>query len=265
MPPPADVHLGPRTRMLINRSVWSASSVFPSGQEWADDTERILGFLEAQGVLDAFLPRLLAREWEGAFAEARVGYFFKRNGFKILNWEPMEVPDRPGDIDIQWMDTEPIFVEVKGPGWEGELAAEVRNDRKLLPKYINGEARVLDTTGPLVKAIHKAIPKFAAARANVVAIADDLFMSPLELPLDFLEAKIERHLSKAECVCVGGVLFLYPVKVVDRRLEYRHYFISNSAASRPLPDTVVQGLTAGNWHDRSHETEHNPAQDPDLA
>ena len=251
--------------MLINRSVWSASSVFPSGQEWADDTERILGFLEAQGVLDAFLPRLLVREWEGAFAEARVGYFFKRNGFKILNWEPMEVPDRPGDIDIQWMDTEPIFVEVKGPGWEGELAAEVRNDRKLLPKYINGEARVLDTTGPLVKAIDKAIPKFAAARANVVAIADDLFMSPLELPLDFLEAKIERHLSKAECVCVGGVLFLYPVKVVDRPLEYRHYFISNSAASRPLPDTVVQGLTAGNWHDRSHETEHNPAQDPDLA
>ena len=87
--------------MLIDRSAWSASSVFPSGQEWADDTERILGFLEAQGVLETFLPRLLAREWEGAFAEARVGYFFKRNGFKVLNWEPMKVPDRPGDIDIQ--------------------------------------------------------------------------------------------------------------------------------------------------------------------
>ena len=122
MPPPADVHLGPRTRLLIDRSAWSASSVFPSGQEWADDTERILGFLEAQGVLETFLPRLLAREWEGAFAEARVGYFFKRNGFKVLNWEPMKVPDRPGDIDIQWMETEPIFVEVKGPGWKGELA-----------------------------------------------------------------------------------------------------------------------------------------------
>jgi hypothetical protein len=79
-------------------------------------------------------------------------------------------------------------------------------------------------------------------------------MSPLELPHDFLEAKLERHLSNAECVCVGGVLFLYPVTGVDRPLEYRHYFISNSAASRPLPDTVVQGLTAGNWHDRSHVT-----------
>jgi hypothetical protein len=104
--------------------------------------------------------------------------------------------------------------------------------------------------GPLVTAIDKAIPKFSAARANVVAIADDLFMSPLELPRDFIEAKIERHLSKAACVCVGGVLFLYPVKVVGRGLEYRHYFINNSAASRALPDTVVQRLTASNWHDR---------------
>jgi hypothetical protein len=250
MPPPADVHLGPRTRRLIDRSVWSASSVFPSGQDWADDTERILAFLEAQGVLDAFLRRLLAREWEGAFAEARVGYFFKCNGFKILEWEPLEVPDHPGDIDIQWMDSEPIFVEVKGPGWEGVLAPEVRNDRKLLPKYINGEARFVDTAGPLVRTIDKAIPKFSAARTNIVAIVDDLFISPLELPLDFLEAKITHHLTKTECARVGGVLFLYPVKVIDRPLEYRHYFIGNSAAGRPLPDPVMQGLIAGNWRDR---------------
>jgi hypothetical protein len=89
----------------------------------------------------------------------------------------LEVPDRPGDIDIQWMDGEPIFVEVRGPGWECDLAPEVRSDRKLLPKYINGEARFVDAAGPFVKAIDKAVPKFLAARTNIVAIADDLFIS----------------------------------------------------------------------------------------
>ena len=194
--------------MLIDRSVWSGSSVFPSGQEWADDTERILGFLEAQGVFDVFLPRLLAREWEGAFAEARVGYFFKRNGFKILSWE-LALPAWSFYLHEDRLRVHPLNVDVSWTvGNLRELAPEIRNDRKLLPKYINGEARVLDTIGPLVNAIDKAIPKLSAARANVVAIADDLFMSPVELPRDFLEAKIERHLSRAECVCVGGVLSL---------------------------------------------------------
>jgi hypothetical protein len=116
MPSPVGVGLGPLTRMFIERSVWSANSEFPAHQPSADDAERIFAFLQAEGDLDNFLPRLLAREWEGAVAEARVGYSLKCNGFTILRSEPRKVKDRPGDIDIQWKGTEPIFIEVKGPG-----------------------------------------------------------------------------------------------------------------------------------------------------
>ena len=236
--------------MLLDRSVWSATSEFPAGQAWADDTERILSFLQAQGVLDALLPRLLAREWEGAYAEARVGYFFKCNAFRILKWEPLEVPDRPGDLDIQWKETEQIFVEVKGPGWEGELSDEERKTgRKNQPKYINAEARMLDTIGSIAKAIDKALPKFSPARANIVATSDDLFMSALDMPLDMLEARILRHLKETRCACVGGVLVLQVVKPSDRQLEYRHYFISNPSGTHPLSEEVVKGLKAGNWRE----------------
>jgi hypothetical protein len=182
-----------------------------------DDPERVLSFLQAQGALKALLPRLLAREWEGAYAEARVGYFFKCNGFKILKLGPEEVRDRPGDIDIQWMETEPIFVEVKGPGWKGELSQEERlTGRKDLPKYINGDARFLDTFGSLVGAIDKAIPKFSAARPNLVAIADDPFMSALQMPLDLLESRILLHLKEVRCVCVGGLLCLFASRGLHR-------------------------------------------------
>ena len=236
--------------MLIERSVWSANSEFPAHQPWADDAERILAFLQAEGVLDDFLPRLLVREWEGAFAEARVGYFLKCNGFTILRFEPREVKDRPGDIDIQWKDTEPIFVEVKGPGWEGELSDEERRGvRRNQPKYINAEARFLDTFGCLNKAIDKALPKFAASRANLVATADDLFMGATEMPLDMLEARTLKHLNEDRCTSVGGVLFLNPVVPSGRTLEYRHYFIANPKATKSLPEEVVQGLRAGNWRE----------------
>jgi len=126
MPPPSAVALGPLTRTLLDESVWSAESHFPARQEWADDTERVLTFLRDEGALEGFRARLRAREWEGAFSEARVGFFLWRNGFRILKWEPRAVADRPGDIDVQYEQTEPLFVEVKGPGWEGELTDEER-------------------------------------------------------------------------------------------------------------------------------------------
>jgi hypothetical protein len=120
-------------------------------------------------------------------------------------------------------------------------------------RNISTRKRFLDTFGSLTKAIDKALPKFAAARANLVAIADDLFMSALDMPLDMLESRISGNLKEARCACVGGVLFLYAVKPSDRALEYRHYFIGNPGASRCLPAEVTQGLRAGNWRDPDSE------------
>jgi hypothetical protein len=70
MPPPHDVKLGPISRALLARATWKDKTEYPAHQCWADELEQLLSFLEAEGVLDHFMPRLTNNEWEGALAEA---------------------------------------------------------------------------------------------------------------------------------------------------------------------------------------------------
>jgi len=248
MPPPDEVTLGPLTRTVLDKAEWRGSSQYPASQVWADEAEQIFAFLEAQGVFDRFLPRLCAREREktAAMAEARAGFFFHRNGFRILRWEPEEIKDRPGDLDVQWRDGEPIFVEVKAPDWEGELTERERRDgRKDLPKYINADGRAIAPQERVVYAIGKAIPKFAEHRANLVVVVDDLFLSPVEMSKEYLTAVVADHLADPERRLVGGVFLLNPVSY-GQFVEYRKYFVPNVGASHPLPEPVKEGLAAGN-------------------
>jgi hypothetical protein len=209
MPPPLNVELGPLTRTVLDRSVWREDSQFPAWQEWADETERILSFLVAQGQFERFLPRLRAREREGAFAEIRFAYFLHCNGFRILQWEPEGVSGRPGDLEVDWRGTGAIFIEVKGPGWEGELSPEERAKGRLAKgKNVDMEVRSVDSIGPVLYAIDKSLPKFAKDRCNLVAVVDDLFTSPTGVPLGWLTASIEKHLASPTYACVGGVFLM---------------------------------------------------------
>ena len=209
MPPPAHVVLGPRTRTVIDGAVWRRESQFPASQKWADETERVLAFLESHGVFGTFLPRLRSRERGGAFAEARVAYFFHCNGFRILAWEPEDVSRHPGDLEIQWPDTEPIFVEVKGPGWEDELSPEEREaGRKAAGKHVDMEARAVDSVGPILYAIDKCLPKLSPARCNLIVVIDDLFVSPATMPAGWIDSSINHHLAAPERSVVGAVLVM---------------------------------------------------------
>lgn len=68
-----------------------------------------------------------------------------------------------------------IFVEVKSPGWEGELAdAERKAGRTKEPKYRNGDGGAFGNWQPVQKRIIAAYPKFAPVQANLLVIADDL-------------------------------------------------------------------------------------------
>ena len=248
MPPPDEVKLGPLTRTVLDGAVWRAESPYPASQVWADEAERLFAFLETQCVFDRFLSRLRAREREktAALAEARAGFFFHRNGFRILRWEPEDVAGRPGDFDIQWRDAEPIFVEVKGPDWEGELTEDERRaGRKDLPKYINAEARVIGPQECVLYAIRKALPKLVEARANLIVVVANLFVSPVELPKDYLTLVLANGLADPTCRFFGGVFLLDPVSYGDF-VEYRKYFVPNAVAIHPLPDVVLEGLGAGN-------------------
>ncbi len=195
---------------------------------------------------ERFLPRLQARERKGALAEARAGFFFHRNGFRILCWEPVAVSNHHGDIEIQWRDNEPVFVEVKAPGWEGELSAEdLRADRKSLPKYVNAEGRIVDPAERVLYAVEKALSKLAPNRANLVVVVDDLFVSPVQLSKGYLKAVVARGLADRGCRLVGGILLLNPVSY-GRFVEYRKYFMANVGADHPMPEAVRDGLVAGN-------------------
>jgi hypothetical protein len=156
------------------------------------------------------------------------------------------VPDHPGDLDVQWRDSEPIFVEVKAPDWQGELTeVERRSGRKNLPKYINGEGRAVAPQERVIYAITKAIPKLVAHRANLVVVVDDLFVSPVEAPTQHVAAVVTEALADPDCRLVGGVFLLNPISYGEG-VEYRKHFILNAGAQHPLPDVVRDGLLAGN-------------------
>jgi hypothetical protein len=248
MPPPQDVVLGPLSRSVLDGANWRDVSKYPAWQEWADELERLLAFLVSHDQFERFLPRLRGKEsqLEGALAEIRFAYFLHCNRFRITAWEPEAVAGRPGDLEVVWQSSTPIFIEVKGPGWEGELSDEERvADRKKMGKNVDLEVRSVDSIGPTLYAINKSLPKLAADRCNVVAVVDDLFISPTGLPPGWLNGVIQRHLADSTRQKVSGVFFLKP-EMHGEPIEYLYRFIPNASATRPLPPAVLEGWIASN-------------------
>jgi hypothetical protein len=259
MPPPDSVNLGPLTASLLASSTWSRKSVYPANQSWADDTERVLEFLTRHQKLDEFLPRLRTREYEGAFAEARLAMFLAtRPNWRILDWEP-KVTTHPGDLEVEFAQTGSIFVEVKGPGWEAELTnEEVQRGRTRVPKWIHAEARSVDPIPEVQAALVKALPKLSIERSNLVSIVDDFFLSPLEIPRNLLEYRMANVFDRPEMALVGAVLFLYTVAVSEHAVMYRHYPVVNKSALRPLPAEAVDDLAADKFIDPADEPHEAP-------
>jgi hypothetical protein len=154
------------------------------------------------------------------------------------------VPGVPGDLEIVWRDTEPIFLEVKCPRWEGELTdEEIRTGRTQRPKYINAEGRPIDPAERVIYVVGKALPKFSPIRVNLAVVVDDLFVSPLDFPSDVVCGRIARELANVRYATVSGVFLLNPV-VYQAEVEYRALFIPGSG--RPLPEPVKAAFQAEN-------------------
>ena len=245
MPPPENVKLGTLTRTIVDRAVWREKHPFPAHQAWADEIERVLAFLESQNQFDRFQSRLCAWERDGALAEARAGFYFHRNGFRILQWEPVAIAKIPGDIEICWRDTEPIFLEVKCPSWEGELQKdEIMAGRTKHPKYINAEGHWIDPVERVIYAVGKSLPKFSPDRPNLVVVVDDLFVSPLEIPSSFVTGRLAEELEDVRYNKVSGVFLLSPVVYFDKPVEYRAFFVLGNG--KPLPDPVKSAFLGEN-------------------
>ena len=135
-------------------------------------------------------------------------------------------------------------MEVKGPGWESELRPEERaRGRQQMGKNVDLEVRAVDSIRPMLYAIDKSVPKFVHERCNLVAIVDDLFISPTGLPSDWLEAAVQSHLQTKEHQTVGGVFLLKP-ELSSGPIDDLYRFVPNLKAARPLPAVVLEGWIA---------------------
>lgn len=245
------VILGPLTRRIYCGASWVGKDEFPSSQEWADEVERVLSFLEAKGQFERYLRSLQGKltQRDGALAEARVAFFFHRNCFKILSWEPRGTSSHLGEFEVQWNSLQPIFVEVKGPRWEGELSGEELNDsRRHQPRHINGEARSIDSIGKVIAAAEKAAPKFPCDRSNLLVVVGYLlFVSPRDLHRGIVESRIRRALSNSSFQNIGGVL-IFDFGYNYKPISYEAAFIENTAATQlcKIPKEVAKGLSMAN-------------------
>jgi hypothetical protein len=246
-----EVKLGPLTQAICKDASWEGEDAFPSNQIWADEVERVLSFLQVQGQFERYLPMLRGTltQRDGALAEARVAFFFHRNGFSILSWEPKGLSNKLGEFEIQWPDTQPIFVEVKGPRWEGELNdAERKGPRRKKPRYINAEARWVDPVERVIYEAGKAAPKFLPNRPNLLVVAGYLlFLSPREIPKNVTEPRIRSALSDKKFSTIGGIM-IFDALCKGGPVDYEIVFINNCSAEPlcAIPEIVAKGLLEAN-------------------
>ena len=226
---------------------------FPSNQVLADEIERVLSFLENKGQFDRYLPVLRGKltQRDGAIAEARVAFFFHRNDFSIISWEPTGEKNRLGEFEIIWPNTKPIFVEVKGPRWEGELNDEdLHGPRRKEQKYPHGEARFVQPVERVIFEAEKAIPKFLPDKSNLLVVVGYLlFVPPSDLPKKIIMPQLISALSDERFSRIGGIM-IFDIQYNNKSesIEYQTIFINNPKAlplcTIPLP--VAQGLLSAN-------------------
>jgi len=180
--PPDYVRIGPLLSSAMDGARWRGQNAFPSFQVFSDEVERVFAFAVAHGQFANYLPRLRGRwnQFDSALAELRVAFYLDRNGFRVTGWEPAGARGVKGEGEFMVTGPSGIstFVEVKSPGWEGELSEEeIVGGRKNQPKHLYCEARAVGPWERVQFEVEKAYKKFIPTNANLLVIVDDLFVS----------------------------------------------------------------------------------------
>lgn len=256
--PPKEVRLGQLTQQLLGGARWQGADEFPAWQVWADDVEQVLTFLQQESRLEAFFSTAknvqTPQHRDACLAEARGAFHLKRNGFRIVRWEPPGEGHTKGEVLVSLPDSPDIFVEVKQPGWQGEYLprriAERQNlsveDRKLRfartkqDKHIGIEGGAVGSHLVALDVVRRnALPKLTHQCPNLVIVVDDLKTTPVGLPS--LSTFVEREFSIPDhdpddpddvftYERLGGLLFLQPEAEGDQSVEYRTDFVRNPNA-----------------------------------
>jgi hypothetical protein len=242
-----NMKLGHLTRKICSNAPWEGQDDFPWNQAWADEVEEILSFLQTQGQFERYLPRLTGTltQRDSSLNEARIALVFHRMGFSIKSWEPKGNSNKFLEYEIQWQETKPIFVEVKGPRWEGELdISEIKGGRKQKPRYVSGEARNVDSVGKVIEAAENAYPKFFNNKPNLLVVTIDLlFFPPNRLPRNTVVPQVTSALEKKKLSNIGGILFFDSYPKLNK-VEYDLHYIENPLAEHlcAIPKTASKAL-----------------------
>ncbi len=173
-----DVSLGPLASALISNARWRKEDEYPSSQLYANELEDILRFAFEAGRLSHYWRALLGTgsQRDSVLVELRAALHFQRNKLRITEWEPVGLDEKAGEFLLQTISGSEIFVEVKSPGWEGELSEEEKKgERKNQPKYIHLETRCVAPWERIQFIVDKAYGKFLPNKPNLLVIVDDLF------------------------------------------------------------------------------------------
>jgi hypothetical protein len=251
---PPGVNLGPLTRHLVRASNWD--DIYPAWQGWANECERLLAFVEACGQLQRFWPRLTAKKQQRdeALNELRVAHFLSGFGYPILGWEVTDAAPLNVEFEIGLGAGSTAFVEVKSPGWEGELGeAERKSGRAKQEKHVNLEARAADPVGIIRRTVEKARPKFTGSIPSLLVIADDCFVNlgdwgwgPLKLALTSKTIGYGDGLFQEIPYSVLGGVSLFRVSGVNERyVKYSSLCLPNQNAMSlaVLPNELVSHLS----------------------
>jgi hypothetical protein len=268
--PPSDVNIGPLTRSLIAGAKWEGHDAFPAWQNWADDVESIMEFLANNNRFDHFCDLIqktrTVQHRDAMLAEARGGFYLHRNGFRVLEWEPLGEGTARGEALVRLGESPAIFVEVKQPSWQGEhLPLTIADQRRLsqedraarlarmkqprfLPNVCEGGA-VGSHHFSMSVVRRNALRKFSAGQPNLVIVVDECNVTPVGLPSlahyvqnEFLQPAHDPLDPNDRYTYdrLGGVLFLNTVSF-GVEVEYNVEFIANPQAIVPcaLPEEVV--------------------------
>lgn len=116
-------------------------------------------------------------ERDDALQEIRVAYFLTSVGFPVAEWEPPGAGKYIGEFSVDASASRAVFIEIKSPGWEGQLSQEQRDaGRARQEKYQDLEGGADDPWRAIRMSVKKAYPKFLPSQPNLLVIADDRFM-----------------------------------------------------------------------------------------
>ncbi|MDP9191551.1 MAG: hypothetical protein M3P06_07595 [Acidobacteriota bacterium] len=237
------VELGPLSEGIYSGVSWTGDG-YPAWQMFADELERLLCFARDEGVLEMYRTELRGRanQRDSAIEELRVAYLLNQKGFRVQQWRPVGLSPREGEFQVCGADNQPIFVEVKSPGWESELSQEERLTGRLAePKYRATEASFADGGSSVIFAIDKAYPKFDPQQRNLLVVADDLFF-----PLEFQSSLAARNalywddgkFTDRRYENLAGVGFLEKKQSSDTVWSEMKLFL-NPYAGTPLPESII--------------------------